>query len=226
MYLKSILMSIRPSWCELIANGMKTIEVRKTKPKLEPPFKVYIYCTKGKYLWKYKNKVFLDGKYNRVIDNIPNYLCNGKVIGEFVCDYILTCMTEFYTENEYIVYEALYEWNADQEVWTPLASNDDESPSKFLNDTAMNFEEFRSYLGNGEKTFYAWHISDLKIYDKPKELNEFATVCKGLKPYKCDKCEYSYTESNGSIGTYYECCCNGLKPITRPPQSWCYVEEI
>ena len=43
--MKSVLMSIRPEWCEKIANGKKTIEVRKTRPKLETPFKVYIYCT-------------------------------------------------------------------------------------------------------------------------------------------------------------------------------------
>ena len=46
--MKSVLISIQPKWCELIASGKKTVEVRKTKPKLETPFKVYIYCTQGK----------------------------------------------------------------------------------------------------------------------------------------------------------------------------------
>ena len=46
--MKSLLISINPKWCELIASGKKTVEVRKTKPKLETPFKVYIYETKGK----------------------------------------------------------------------------------------------------------------------------------------------------------------------------------
>lgn len=45
--MKSVLISIHPKWCEKIANGEKTIEVRKTKPKLDTPFKCYIYCTKG-----------------------------------------------------------------------------------------------------------------------------------------------------------------------------------
>lgn len=44
----AVLLSVRPKWCELIANGKKTIEVRKTKPKIRPPFKCYIYCTKPK----------------------------------------------------------------------------------------------------------------------------------------------------------------------------------
>ena len=42
---KAVLISIQPQWCEKIASGRKTIEVRKTRPKLEPPFKCYIYQT-------------------------------------------------------------------------------------------------------------------------------------------------------------------------------------
>ena len=44
---KAVLISIRPEWVEKIANEWKTIEVRKTKPYLETPFKCYIYCTQG-----------------------------------------------------------------------------------------------------------------------------------------------------------------------------------
>ena len=41
--MKSVFLSIQPKWCELIESGRKTIEVRKTKPKIETPFKCYIY---------------------------------------------------------------------------------------------------------------------------------------------------------------------------------------
>lgn len=44
---KAVMLSIRPKWCEKIASGEKTIEVRKTKPKLDTPFKCYIYETQG-----------------------------------------------------------------------------------------------------------------------------------------------------------------------------------
>ena len=71
---RAVLISIRPKWCELIASGEKTIEVRKTRPKQEPPFKCYIYCTKGKPLL-----------YCRPSQRIGN----GLVIGEFVCDRII-----------------------------------------------------------------------------------------------------------------------------------------
>lgn len=43
---KAVLISIRPEWCEKIINGKKTVEVRKTRPKMDTPFKCYIYCTK------------------------------------------------------------------------------------------------------------------------------------------------------------------------------------
>ena len=57
--MKAVLISINPLWCELIGNGEKTIEVRKNRPKLKTPFKVFIYCTKaktdGEYLWTAKS---------------------------------------------------------------------------------------------------------------------------------------------------------------------------
>lgn len=57
--MKAVLISIRPEWCDLIAAGEKTVEIRKSMPKLHTPFKCYIYQTGG-----------------------------GGVIGEFVCDRI------------------------------------------------------------------------------------------------------------------------------------------
>ena len=72
---REVLISVRPKYCELIANGEKTIEVRKTRPRITTPFKCYIYCTKDFYR---KGDGYFQGKY-----------C-GKVIGEFVCDKIIT----------------------------------------------------------------------------------------------------------------------------------------
>lgn len=68
--MKSVLISIQPKWCELIASGRKTVEVRKTAPK-EGPFKVYIYQSEKR--WMYKILPFLKR-------------WQTKVIGEFICD--------------------------------------------------------------------------------------------------------------------------------------------
>lgn len=72
-----------------------------------------------------------------------------------------------------------------------------------LAETCLTREQLREY-GNGV-TLYGWHITDLKIYDKPKELGAFRKVCLNGK---CSDCIYE------------EC------KIIRPPQSWQYVEGL
>ena len=87
--MKKILMSIHPEWCEKIFNGEKTIEVRKTRPKLEPPFEVYVYCTRSRlHLYKNPNngEVFLDRLEGYRGGDYENRYITGKVIGSFVCD--------------------------------------------------------------------------------------------------------------------------------------------
>ena len=73
---KAVLISIRPAWCQKIANGEKIIEVRKNRPKLAPPFKCYIYCTQAKY----PHEDFIETEYQK-----PQFYGGGKIIGEFTC---------------------------------------------------------------------------------------------------------------------------------------------
>lgn len=82
--MKSVLISIRPMWCELIENGKKTIEVRKTRPKIEPPFKCYIYETKGKT----DVPTFVDEDGHFIYEG------RGQITGEFVCDRIQKHMSQ------------------------------------------------------------------------------------------------------------------------------------
>ena len=173
--MKSVLISIQPKWVEKIGSGEKTIEVRKSRPKLETPFKCYIYETnwKDNTYWKNRHK----GKL-------------GKVIGEFVCDKI--------TDISVVVRNCNENYN---EVY-----HNDECKGSYL-----TWKELQEY-GKG-KTLYGWHISNLVIYDKPKELGEFTPFCK-FKNERCELC-ICYEEVFGG-------CCRVLK---RPPQSWCYVEE-
>ena len=152
---KAVLISIRPEWCEKIINGRKTIEVRKTRPKMNTPFKCYIYeCG------------------------------NGKVIGEFLCDEIINI-------------------NGAGRI-----------PSDAARPTCLEPAELHQYLGAA--TGFGWHISNLKIYDTPKELIEFHTW------KKCKSCNKSGYESTACI---YDENCIIPAAITKAPQSWCYVEE-
>lgn len=54
------------------------------------------------------------------------------------------------------------------------------------------------------------------MYDAPRELGEFRRVCPN--DLYCDSCAM-YWENNGTCG-------NESLRLKRPPQSWCYVEEM
>ncbi len=202
--MESVLISIRPKWCEKICCEIgkdknskpiyeKRIEVRKSKPK-EVPFKCYIYCSKDNaneivLLKNYKNR-FIFGDY-RNADGHFYTIANGKVIGEFICDKV--------DEYTFSHYEAEYRvTHVEQKAM------------------CLNQPELIRY-GKG-KTLYGWHISELKIYEKPKKLSELwgRKNCLAAHTVECWNCFAACREINGK---HYQ-------PLTRPPQSWCYVEEI
>ena len=172
--MKSVLISIQPKWCELIASGKKTVEVRKTRPKIDTPFKCYIYETNWKDNTYWKN--YHKGKL-------------GKVIGEFVCNNIETI--------DLIYSEDLKQPNS--------------KINEILKNSCLSAYELLVYLSRDktDKNGYAWYISNLVIYDKPKELSEFSNGS--------SKFEFSDTKDGFPLK---------LSGMTRPPQSWCYAEEI
>ena len=197
--MKSVLISIRPKWCELIASGEKTIEVRKTYPKLPTPFRCYIYCTSVKSM-NLQDYVAVHQATGGAVDD-----WSGKVIGEFVCYHV----TNLFLENHL--------WLSEEDVLH----------------TCLTADELREY-GCGANGLYGWHISDLKIYDKPKELSEFAVADKEAIR-QCEYREQSYYPftDTGYIKNGFYCkvkddwCFGGCKrkALARPPQSWRYVED-
>lgn len=195
---KAILISIQPKWVEKIARCEKTIEVRKTMPKLETPFKVYIYCTKGRgdCLWEWRGHIAYDTQFP---NERPNRL-DGKVIGEFICDRIDRIGKRGINNNFDYCYLSLNEWGND----------DVEIEITDIQKSCISKSELNAY-GANSSCLYAWHISDLKIYDKPKELSEFWTVKCTNKKGSCIGCEVKP---------------NCIKTITRPPQSYMFVEDL
>lgn len=174
--MNSVLMSIRPKWCELIGCGKKTIEVRKSRPRIDTPFKVYMYCSRerlkhGLHLYvcepskREKYGTFVHWRNgNDVVDVNPHlpayrfncYLAEGNVIGEFVCDKI---------------YEL-----------APLNHAPDDTEQR----ACLSHEEIAQYLkGKG----YAWNITNVRIFGELIPISQFRNV------------------------------------LTRPPQSWRYIEK-
>lgn len=195
---KAVMISIRPGWCEKIARGEKTIEVRKTRPKLETPFKCYIYRTKGTVP-------------HIINDKWVQMEVGGTIIGEFICDRIYKIdkdSTDFLFKAGGL---SVYKQAAEEKCGLCVAMTDD---------------ELHGYLGHCQG--YGWHISNLKLYDPLKELSEFSPVCRYKNDDKtcpsrrvacsCQKCDYN---PDGSINLV-EC----GRTLERPPQSWCYVEEM
>ena len=195
MMAKSVLISIRPKWCEKIMSGEKTVEVRKSRPKLKMPFRCYVYCTHGTgantlNIPISKERLLSDCAINGMRSmNCP--IGNGKVIGEFVCDRIY----HIGNDGRFIV-------DGDQALTNGIAM-----------ESRLDFQDMRDYLG--ARDGYAWHISDLKIYDTPRELDYFRREC--VNDLSCESCAM-YWNNNGTCG-------NAALNLHSPPQSWCYVEE-
>lgn len=199
--MKAVMLSIKPKYCELIASGRKIVELRKTRPKIETPFKCYIYQTRktvsvsisgtGRPIYEYD----ITRWYNKR---------TGKVIGEFVCDKIYQYTT------------------CDIKDGVDISDEDMTRLSCLTKDEIKDYE-----LSPGKFGIFGWHISDLKIYDKPKELSEFISFCpeyeKTKITEKCHKCQHWIINY---LDQCFECNCDGEKKLTRPPQSWCYVEEV
>ena len=205
--MQSVLISIKPQWCAKIANGEKTIEVRKSRPKLETPFKCYIYQTKPK---DRLITILKDGdeNYGEIYHGKPVFIKtygdgywtgrNQKVIGEFVCDRI--------------------------DMLAPLNHCD----ADVEKESCLTREQIVRYL-NGKG--YGWHISALQIYDKPRELSEFYHYLPDKILYNGDyDCrgggEIVCMDMPEGGSDCEECPYGGRVYLKRPPESWRYVEDL
>ena len=167
----AVLLSIRPEWCQKIFRGEKTMEIRKNFPKDFQGQPFKCFI----YCTKGQNAGFRmepDGSLLRL---------DGTVIGEFTCDDIRRIGPEYCVVKEDI--------------------------ESAISGSLLTVPQVKDYAGwkpgmsyADLKDLYGWHISELKIYDKPRELRAFTVL----------------------LNTRF-----GVRPVEaqRPPRSWCYVEE-
>lgn len=208
--MKAVLLSIRPEWCDLIIRGQKTLEVRRTRPKLETPFRVYIYCTKApqQLITIFKDgEETMDGeihhgkpvfvKFNKLLpDSIRGN--TQMVIGEFICDDIRRIGPEYCIVKE--------------DIETAIAGS------------CLSIKQVKEYAGwdigmsyADMKDLYGWHISNFKLYKKPVKLKDFWAIQPCTHRGDCCTCRRWDAE---------KLICRGEKfGIERPPQSWYYVED-
>lgn len=189
--MKSVLISTRPQWVEKICHKIGEDETGKAIYEK----RIEVRKTAPKEV-PFKAYIYeTQGQYIKFIHGAHTkygYGC-GKVIGEFVCDKVEKLEEHIEQGGLYYILSDTFNEQAQLDNW-----------------------ELHDY-GKG-KTLYGWHISDLKIYDKPKELGDFKKHChyKDRNSYcLANECEY-YSDWTGI-------CCNWVE---RPPLSWCYVEDL
>lgn len=197
--MKAVMISIQPYWVFLIIAKAMGWEIKQHKE-----IEVRKNYPKAED-WNKVVKIYCSKdikSFNKIHEDyrpaIKKFL--GKVIGEFVCDNIYLIKNR---GSNFVVA------NEEQRVTNVIARQ-----------SYLDYDDMVSYLGN--KDGYAWHISNLVIYDEPKELSEFHRECDYEKD--CGDCPYLCVTNTP---TCYETWCevDEHMPLTRPPQSWCYVEE-
>lgn len=94
--------------------------------------------------------------------------------------------------------------------------------------SCLTYDEIKEYAG--DKPVLSWHISELKIYDEPKELIKFKKPCNfNYDCFLCDRAVYDkkvITDISGKIKRVDNRVIDCNDVITRAPQSWCYVDEL
>ena len=189
--MKAILISDHAKWCALMMNGDKTIEVRKTAPK---EWKDYL-SGKTKEMPK-PIDVYIDCTKNHYLGFISKRYA-GKVVAKFT----LNKVEELWFESPFSNFPYGH----------TLIKGKHYLETDILKNSCLSYYELFNYLCK-KKIGYAWHISNLVIFNKPKELSEFKV--KG----NCKKCK-SYCPA-----TFWNKKRNCLKVLTKAPQSYCYIE--
>lgn len=182
---KAVLISIKPKFCKKIAVGLKLLELRKNRPMIELPFKAYIYCTQGA-----GKNTYCCPLSNETVRK--DYEETGSMKS-------LTCAIG----NGKVIGEFV----CDSILGHCEMANADIAEQL----SCVRREDILAY-GNGKEVF-GWHISDLVMYEQPKELSEF-------KPWNRE-CKWA------DLGLAIPNCedCHDCK-VERPPQSWCFVEDL
>lgn len=164
--MKAILISLPPEQVARILNKKQTIIIQKTFPKCKLPIEVYIYCTKGIVAY-----LETDKEKPWLLDG--HYVCYDKKLSEKV---VAKFTLEEFDEN--------YTIRVNAELM------------KEENRISLSFENVLDGLKKCTAKYCIWNISNLQIFDKPKEIIEF------FEPYEC-----------GGL----------LFPLTNPPKTWRYI---
>ena len=197
--MKQLIITETPERLVNILNGNATLLLKKYIPKGFNGW-VNVCCGKGKpylrmisnYGWQHKEQYSFELTYNKDFWDI----LNSKVVCRF-----------WFDEWEEIIRTDYFRADGDTGFIPMMKSNGETYNERIIirfrenyeydecKESGLTTEQLKSY-GKG-KDLYAWHIKQLKIFDKPKELGEF------MNYYRKEKIDY--------------------EPLTHAPQKYAYV---
>ena len=197
--MKKIMLSVQPKWVAKILNGEKTIEIRKSCPLPIKYLKDYEAINEPIEVYIYctnGKEVYKPNKAHPQYTYMKNkrVLKRGCVVAKF----------KLYRAKHII---------ADLREWTQEDAN-------ILTRACITLKELTDYTNN-RLNFWAWRIDELEIFDEVKELKDFYHLEKPTQE-DCSCCEWCDLCGNPNI-TQKECDNKQVKPLKRPPQSWCYL---
>lgn len=207
---KAVMISIQPHWCDLIANYIKEYEMRKSKPTIDVPFKGYIYCTLAK---DYSIRL---GDHGRAATDYL-WLVDGKIVMGDGLEFWADSVPDYKNVNGRVIGEFICDkiYTVEDRGSRFMIGDDIALTNRVARESCLDYDDMKKYAGN-KGCLYAWHISDLKIYKEPKEL------CYFYRMKKCNFCK----DKHESITCAYNDTCIVPTILSKPPQSWQYVEEL
>lgn len=171
---KELMISIHPEHAIKILNGEKTVEIRKTIPKCELPAEVYIYVTKSTYGYMIGHMMFSNNDLTFDPD-VKKY--------KFGDSCYLMCVKNDYSEDNFLNGKivAKFTLNKAEDMGRMYSyRHKDFHFYDLLNASCLTIGELDNYTyipiekrKNDYPNLYAWHIEQLEIFDKPKELKDF-----------------------------------------------------
>ena len=205
--MKSIIQSYTSQDIDRIIAGKQTVKICRTAPK-DTPFKVYMYMIAFKErfsLWEYATS-YMNSK-GKIIDG------SQKVVGEYLCK-----------QKEVICNVATTDWKL-------LSGDVHERHKRYVIEAGFSEQEIHTYSKG--RFISCLHFSDLKIYDKPKDLHDFYRPCVD-KYFCCALCKYGsiflpsdeveYALYHRGNYDFFEMFCDNY--LISPPRGWKYVQPL
>lgn len=202
--MKSTIVAIPPKECAKIANHKISAFLQDYITANNTPLKCFIYCKEGNEALVFSkdsedvawSKPFVDGdRVWTTIDGPLRETCayrawNERVIGELTCNNIAKYRAEFYNDKDVYqdICKVLVDDNGEEYTETVITNESSKcNDCELLKALGMSFDDIRERFNYDDAEFYVLDISDLKIYNEPKVIEDVMYDTMGISYGKLGK---------------------------------------